>query len=387
MYGGGKAAFLHKLTTKTQNFKSVDIGQKLDGSSPPSVFIGKFGYPKVYAGPMLTTQHGDTSMLDTPENWIPQGMIAKDIIDFRLQLVRGKSLVSIKDVNNKFVTKLKDIALAKTSAETEAEFKSKPRGVSFNEDHQPYGPSAQITKFDVGNVKWGHQLEKVYHDTDLKSAEAVIKLYDKDILFSQIQKAFSVGTTGLGKNRKLVPTRWSITAVDDILGKHFLSEVKMNPLLETYQVYEFKSLANYFAIMLMPTPWQYENFEAFIHVLGNEVVFFGDWEPYTGKKGYSEQGGCYYSARFAIAEHLSKLKRQAGAIVFREAYSDYIPLGVWNVRENVKMAMQQTPRSFSTLKESLDYIKTKLYLPIERFTSESVLLRTAACQTRLFSFL
>jgi hypothetical protein len=116
-------------------------------------------------------------------------------------------------------------------------------------------------------------------------------------------------------------------------------------------------------------------------------MFFGDWEPYTGKKGYSEQGGCYYSARFAIAEHLSKLKRQAGAIVFREAYPDYVPLGVWNVRENVKMAMQQTPRSFSTLNESLNYIKTKLYLPIERFTSESVLLRTAAQQTRLVGFL
>lgn len=387
MFGGGKAAYLHKLTTKTQNFKSVNVGEKLDGSTPPSVFIGKSGYPKVYAGPMLAQQHGDTSILDTPESWIPQGKFNREIVNFRLQLVRGKALVGIKDIDNKFVNQLQEIALAKTSAEAEVEFKHKPKGVTFNEEHQPFGPSAQIKKFDVSNVKWEPQLEKVYHDTDLLSANAVVKLYNKDTLFSQIQKAFSVGTMGIGKNRRLVPTRWSITAVDDILGKNLLAEVKLNPVLETYQVYEFKSLANYFAVLLMPTPWQYENFEAFIHVMGNEIALFGDWEAYTGRKEYSEQGGCYYSARFAIAEHLSRIKKQAGAIVFREAYPDYIPLGVWNVRENVRAALMQQPKGFQTLKDSLNYIRTKLALPIERFTNESMLLKTAAQQTRLASFI
>ncbi len=382
----GKAAYLHKLTSKTQNFKSVNIGEKLDGSTPPSVFIGKFGYPKVFAGPMLSQQHGDTSVLDTPESWIPEGKFSTEIVNFRLQLVRGKSLVGIKDVNNRFVNQLQEIALAKTSAEAEAEFKHKPRGVTFHEEHQPFGPSAQLKSFDIGNVKWEPQLEKVYHDTDLLSANAVVKLYNKDTLFSQIQKAFSVGTMGLEKNRKLVPTRWSITAVDDILGKNLLQEVKLNPLIENYQVYEFKSMENYFAILLMPTPWQYENFEAFIHVMGNEIVMFNDWEPYTGRKKYSEQGGCYYSARFAVAEHLSRIKRQAGTIIFREAYPRYIPLGVWNVRENVRAAMQQQPKEFLTLRDSLNYIKTKLALPLERFTNESVLLKTASQQTRLVNF-
>lgn len=382
----GKAAYLHKLTSKTQNFKSVNVGEKLDGSTPPSVFIGKFGYPKVFAGPMLSQQHGDTSVLDTPESWIPEGKFSTEIVNFRLQLVRGKSLVGIKDVHNKFVNQLQEIALAKTSAEAEAEFKHKPKGVTFHEEHQPFGPSAQLKSFDIGNVKWEPQLEKVYHDTDLLSADAVVKLYGKDTLFSQIQKAFSVGTMGLEKNRKLVPTRWSITAVDDILGKNLLQEVKLNPLIENYKVYEFKSMENYFAILLMPTPWQYENFEAFIHVMGNEIVMFGDWEPYTGRKKYSEQGGCYYSARFGVLEALMRMRRQAGAIIFREAYPKYIPLGVWNVRENVRAAMQQQPKDFHTLKDSLNYIKTRLTLPIERFTNESVLLKTASQQTRLISF-
>ncbi len=386
MFGGGKAAYLHKLTAKTQNFKSINIGEKLEGSTPPSVFIGKSGYPKVYAGPMLSQQHGDTSVLDTPEIWIPQGKFSKEIVNFRLQLVRGKSLVDIKDVNNKFVNQLQGIALAKSSAEAEVEFKHKPKGITFHEEHQPFGPSAQIKKFDVSNVKWEPQLEKVYSDTDLKSVNAVVNLYNKDILFSQIQKAFSVGTMGLGKNRRLVPTRWSITAIDDTLGKHLLQSVKQFPILETYQVYEFKSMENYFAILLMPTPWQYENFEAFIHVMGKEIVMFGDWEPYTGRKEYSEQGGCYYSARFAVAEHLCRLQRQAGTIIFREAYPNYIPLGVWNVRENIRTALKQQPMEFMTLRDSLNYIKTKLALPIERFTNESILLKTASQQTMLNKF-
>lgn len=403
MFGGGKAAYLHKLTAKTQNFKSVNIGEKLEGSTPPSVFIGKSGYseidgfrypannvcsryPKVYAGPMLSQQHGDTSVLDTPETWIPQGKFSGEIVNFRLQLIRGKSLVGIKDVNSKFVNQLQEIALAKTSAEAEVEFKSKPKGVTFHEEHQPFGPSAQLKSLDISNVKLDPHLEKVFYDTDLRATEAIVNLYNKDSLFSQIQKAFSVGTMGLGENRRLVPTRWSITAVDDALGKHLLQSVKQFPVLETYQVYEYKSMENYFAILLMPTPWQYENFEAFIHVMGNEIVMFGDWEPFTGRKKYSEQGGCYYSARFAVAEHLCRLQRQAGTIIFREAYPAYIPLGVWNVRENVRTALQQQPREFPTLRDSLNYIRTKLCLPLERFTNESTLLKTASQQTMLNKF-
>ncbi|MEM2874196.1 MAG: Nre family DNA repair protein [Candidatus Nanoarchaeia archaeon] len=383
---GGKAAFLHKLTSKMQHFESINIGQKIEGSTPPSVFIGKFGYPKVFAGPLISQQHGDTSILDMPEVWIPEGKFSKEIVNFRLQLVRGKAIVGIKELDNKLVSQLQEIALAKSSTEAEAQFKSKPRGVLFNEEYQPFGPSAPLQKLEVANVKWNPQLEKVYYDTDLKASEGIKLTYEKGLLFSQIQKAFSVGAMGLGKNRKLVPTRWSITAVDDTLGRYLLESVKQFPVLDIYQVYEFKSMENYFAILLMPTLWQYENFEAFIHVIGNEIVLFSDWEPYTGRKTYSEQGGCYYSARFAIAEHLNKIKKQAGAIVFREAYPNYIPLGVWNVRENIRTALKQQPKEFFTLKDSLDYIRTKLALPIEKFIRESKLLRHVTQQTMLNRF-
>jgi len=51
--------------------------------------------------------------------------------------------------------------------------------------------------------------------------------------------------------------------------------------------------------------------------------------------------------RLAVLEHLSKVHRQAKVFIFREAYPDYIlPVGVWQVRENCRNAMKQTPNHF-----------------------------------------
>ena len=188
------------------------------------------------------------------------------------------------------------------------------------------------------------------------------------------------------KNRRLVPTRWSITAVDNTIGKYLVGKVKENPLLDCYQVYEFSALDNYFAVLLVPNVWQYEWTEAFIHVLGNEEMIFSDWEANAGKKEYSSVGGCFYSVRLAVAEKLVKLGRQASALVFREAYHGYIPLGVWACREITRNALKQTPREFTDLKSALDYVDTKLQLGVQRFRQESVLLKGLQAQQSLARF-
>jgi hypothetical protein len=370
----GKEAYLKKLTANL-NVKSVDVGREIDGSTPPSIFIGSWNYPKVYAGPMIAPLQGDTSIMDMPESWIPQQKTQEDIIGYRLSLVRGKQTVGIEDLNNSFVEKLQEISLSSTSIESEAEFGSRPRGLSFSDETAPHGPSALIEKFDIESVKWDHQLEKVYYDTDFKAVEATIDLHSKGIPFSSIQKAFSVGTMGIEKNRKLVPTRWSITACDTIIADNLLKEVRNYDILDTYRVYEFSSLNNYYAVLLIPTEWQYEWMEAFLHVLGCEELIFADHELNGGKKGYSRVGGCYYTCKMALLESLAREKKQAGAIVLREAYNGYVPLGVFNVRENVRSAMNEIPREFEDMKTALNYIETKLKLPMERFKETSTLLQ------------
>jgi hypothetical protein len=377
--GLGKGAYLKRITSGTQRWRTVEVGQKMDGSSPPSVFIGKCGYPKVYAGPMLTPSQEDSFVMDTPEQWIPGGKRQEDIIRFRLDLVRGKASVGIKDLDNRLVQKLQEISLASKSVESEAQFRSRPRGFTFDEEHQPFGPSASLERFDIGNVRWDHHLQKAYYDTDLKASEAVVNAHNEGVLFSQIQKAFSTGTMGIGKNRKLVPTRWSITAVDSALADHLYDRVIYYDIIENYMVFEFTSLNNYYAVILTPTPGQYEWIEAFIHILGKEEMVFADHERTAGKRNpkteYSSVGGCYYSCRFAVLEGLERMKRQAGAIVLREAYEGYVPLGVFNVRENVRNAMKRQHREFDTFRDTLSHVSARLRLPISRFVDEGTLLR------------
>jgi len=386
----GKGAYLKRLTTSTMEMKSVEVGKELDGTSPPSVFIGSWNYPKVYAGPMITPLHGDTGILDTPESWIPANKTQEEIIGYRLNLVRGKHQVDAKDIENGFVEKLQEISLAAASIESEVEFGCTPMGVSFNAaaEHSPYGPSAPIERFDIGNVTWNRDLEKVYYDTDLRAADAVIDLHRKGVPFSSIQKAFSVATMGTKGRRHLVPTRWSITACDSTIADHLLEEVKGYDVIDTCEVREFDSLHNHYAVMLIPTGWQYEWMEAFLKILGNEELVFADHEGHRKKTTYSSVGGCYYSCKMAVLEALAREKKQAGAIILREARQGYIPLGVFNVRENVRNAMIQPSMEFEDMSQALTHISQKMTLPVTRFIKESTLLQDLlkGTQTTLSSF-
>jgi hypothetical protein len=326
--------------------------------------------------------------MDTPEAWIPGQKTQEDILGFRMNLVRGKRPVYVDDLGSGYIGKLQEIALSSGSVESEASFAESPRGFSLSDEHTPYGPSGALEKLDLGTMKPDRTLEKAFHDIDLTASEAVVTLHAGDVPFSAIQKAFSCGTMGLGKRRRLVPTRWSITACDSAIGDHLLREVRRSPVIETCRVHESTTLNNRYAVLLLPTGWQYEWMEAFLHVLGNEEVIFADHETGAGKTGYSSVGGCYYSCKMAVLEALAREGRQAGALVFREAYRGYVPMGVFNVRENVRNAMRARPLEFGDLKAALAHISSRMKLPLRQFVEESTLLRQEmkTRQTTLSSF-
>jgi len=373
--GIGKGAYLKKITSGVQQWRTLELGERLDGASPPSVFIGRYGYPKVQIGPMMAPYREEVGVLDTPEDWIPGGKSQEDIIRFRMDLVRGKRLVGIHDLGDKLVTKMQEISLAQKPVQSEAEFKGKPRGFAFDSEHQPHGPSAELRNFEIDNARWDHHMEKTYYDTDLLARDAVVGLYQDGLKVSQLMKALSTGTMGSGKRRKLVPTRWSITAVDSMLADHLYDEVIHFETIDKYEVREFESLNNYYAVILIPSAWQYEWIEAFIHIMGKEEMVFADHEGARSKSEYSCVGGCYYSCKMALLEHLHHRRRQAGAVVLREAYEGYVPLGVFNVRENVRNALLQKPKEFDSFRSALGYVSTKLRLPMSRFVEEGALLR------------
>ena len=370
----GKEAYLKKLTA-SMYIPSREVGTEIDGSSPPSVFIGSWNYPQVFAGPMIAPLHGDTMIMDRPESWIAENKSQEEIIRYRLNLVRGKQKVKVTNLHQRFIGKLRDIALSSGSLESRAEFQQAPRGATFSHDHTPFGPSAPLERLEIENSRWDQHLEKAYYDDDLLAADAVGRLHERGLPFSSIEKAFSLGSFGIGKRRRLVPTRWAITACDSTLARRLLHNVRGYEPIDSVQVREFSSLNNYYAVLLLPTAWQYEWMEAFLHILGREELIFSDYENNGGKKGYSRVGGCYYSCKMAVLESLAREKKQAGAIVLREAYPGYVPLGVFNVRENVRNAMGQPAQEFESMKTALQYISARLELPIKRFIESSDLLQ------------
>jgi len=376
----GKGAYLKQLTAATMQMKSVEVGKEMAGSTPPSVFIGSYNYPDIYAGPMIAPVHGDTGIMDRPEDWISGNHPQEEIIGYRMNLVRGKRLTNAFDLGNRFVEKLQEIVLSENSIESEASFATAPTGLSFSEEHTPFGPSAPLERFDITAQRWDRSLEKAYYDTDLLSKDAVLDLHRQGTAFSTIQKAFSAGTLGRGVNRHLVPTRWSITACDTMIGDNLLKSVKQCPVIDTVRLYEYASLHNRYAVILLPTAWQYEWTEAFLHVLGNEEYVFSDHEGFKRKVGYSPLGGCYYSCKMAVLEELAREQRQAGAIILREALPGYVPMGVFNVRENVRSAMRERPAEFEDLKSALSYIGGRFTLPVQRFVTETTLLKESLRQ-------
>jgi len=220
-----------------------------------------------------------------------------------------------------------------------------------------------------------------------------MELYDKGVLVTKIQRAFSVGAFGLKSNRRMVPTRWSITAVDSILSKDLMEKVKTFPEISEYRVYESCYLDNLFEVIMIPGAWSYEAMEAWYpgtvwNPNGLNVVMFSDWEDYDGRTTYAEIGGCYYAARLAVCELLVKERRQATVIVLREAHPGYImPVGVWQVRENVRNAMRQKPFTFNTLDEALKFIGSKFQIPLQQWIMRSELLKNALFQKKITDFL
>lgn len=366
---------------------------RIGGSSPPSVFVGRIGYPKVAIGPMIPPIMGDTSLIDTPELWLDRSL--DDIVDFRSMLVRGKHTVDIYDVesSNKTVEYTRELALAKNSVFTEAIFEKKPRGrVAFFDEAQPHGPSAPLKRFDISNPKYEQHIEKAFYDTDLKSREAIFDLYKDGIKISKIQRAFSVGAFGIRKLRRFVPTRWSITAVDSNIGANLMRNTKTYPWINEFRVYYHNQFDNRWVVLMMPSEWQYELIEAWYpnttwNPYGKSISIFNSYEFYKGRTTYAEIGGCYYAARLAVNEVLNKERRQAGAVILREAHSGYImPIGVWNVRESVRKALREPYRKFDTLDQALVFISEKMDIPLQRWIRNSAVLKNQLYQKRLEDF-
>ena len=88
-----RRTILAKWNESLSKYGNLFSSNSISGTSPPSVFVGSYNYPKVFVGPMVPPIHGDTSLLDNPEKW--KGKSLEEIVNFRLKLIRGIQKISI----------------------------------------------------------------------------------------------------------------------------------------------------------------------------------------------------------------------------------------------------------------------------------------------------
>ncbi|MHB1829798.1 MAG: Nre family DNA repair protein [Candidatus Micrarchaeaceae archaeon] len=364
-------------------------GNDIYGSSPPDLFVGRIGYPNVYIGPLVPPELGDTTVMGSPEMWVGKSM--EDIVRFRSNLVRGMYKTRISNAGNGRIEEMiAELAMADKYRGVEEMLKHKPiMEMQFSENSQPYGPSAMMNDMRIDNSKANPIVESAYFDTDMNATKAIIELYDKGVMVSKIQKSLSAGILGLGGNRRFVPTRWSITAVDDTLSKYKLKSVKEYEALDHIEVYENFALDNRWLVIMIPGSWEYELVEAWYpntswNMESKNIEIYSSYEPFKGRAKYAEIGGCYYAARLASTELLDKMQRQARVVILREALPGYImPVGVWNVREHVRQALRNTPVQLNTFDELLAFIGRKMLIPVNNWIKNSTLLTLSLKQKRL----
>src|SRR5207249_2325345 len=124
-------------------------------------------------------------------------------------------------------------------------------------------PSAFVSKVDLtSNPSVPRRVDDLVSDTDLGAGEAVTDLYGHGLTQSQITRVFSVGLLGTKDRRRLVPAEWSITAVDDILAKGLVHEVRSFPWISELEVTSASGLANNVAVLMFPQAFMFEGLEA-----------------------------------------------------------------------------------------------------------------------------
>jgi len=393
---------------------------ELSGPSPPGFFVGHFNYPNVYLGPLVPFQKfeidqkiSDYHILDAPELWFGKSIV--DVIGYRSSLVRNnfKINVNIGKRSRKNTPPMKAQKLLETSQElsmaarpvdTETKLPKMNLRMLMDNHALPMGPTGMAEKIRITeNTKVHPKVDYCVADTDLKATEAVSKyLYFKGrVPESTIKRVFSAGLLGEKNKRRIVPTRWSITAVDDIISKALIKEIKRFPEINEYRIFERTYLDNHFKILLFPGKFMYEMNEVWapntlwnISLNGNigslKPQIMTDFEFYKGRKNYASNiTGAYYAARKEVCEYLYRIGRQARILIFREVQGGYIvPLGVWVIRETVKNAMElNNPQILDNFDDSIKSMADGFMVSYKYWKKSSKLINFVKNQRTIDNFL
>ncbi|MCL4406838.1 hypothetical protein M1139_01960 [Candidatus Parvarchaeota archaeon] len=361
----------------------------ISGFTPPSTIVGEANYPNVSLG-VLFTNDQNAQAYDSPKYWVENKYDVKSIFLAKTLLVNARDRVNVKNVDSAFIQKAALATMAEKEVQLDMQIsKVSQPNLDINE-FSPHAIAARLEKLSISdNVRIDRRIERVYYDKDLKATDGIGNLYSDKIDENKISRILSVGgmgvkrklvlsisdnvridrriervyydkdlkatdgignlysdkidenkisrilsVGGMGVKRKLVPTKWAITAVDDTIGKQFIEEIKTYRNGESYGVISGEFLGNRFTFIFIKGCWSFELLETW-NRNASEVMFGdGDYELFQGRKEYVKNtAGAYYAIRLAVLEKLREMKSQFSVLCVREITPEYFaPLGVWVVR-------------------------------------------------------
>ncbi len=371
--GLGYCPILEKIKVQKRIF--TEVKSEVFGPSPPNIFVGSRGYPYINVGFLAS----DSEVVDNPREMY--GWSLNRIVEERSKVYRTavKRNVFAKD---KYISDIQEVVLSTKPVDVEIKFKNKPEPtINFSPLTQPMGPTGIIENYEVvGNAKIPSKVDEIKEER-LTATEGIKELLNKGLNNYYITRVFNAGILGQEDKRKLVPTRWSITAVDDMISKEYMKHIREYPEVNDITIFRTEYLHNKYGIMILPGKWEFENFEAWArgslwNLSGNETYIAVEYEPHQGRWKYAEsQAGGYYASRFAITEWLYRIRRQAKVVVIREVASGYmVPVGVWQVRENVRQALVKGGIRVGSLNEGINLLSEWLDNPINEYIRRSRIL-------------
>jgi hypothetical protein len=340
-------------------FESNLHGNSLVGSTAPSVFVGRSSYPDVNAGILAPVGQEETAEeFATSGEWYNRGLDINNVLQYRTGLLnsRRSSKVNVNDVWDGFVGTQREVAIADRPVDVEIGLRDVP---DFDVDqytrpqaNAPSGPNATADRADLReNPHVPRPVKKTLEDDDWQAQGAMNYLYRRGFDVYEINRVLSVGALGQGDQRRLVPTRWSITAVDDTVGKFLRGSIRNAPSVDSVEVFLNTYIGNRYWVVIAPGRWEYELVE--MKSPGSiwnpdptgDMFLASAHEGYEGRTGYvDETAGAYYAARLGVLEYLADIGRQAKVLVLREVSDEYwAPVGVWQVRESVRNAFEDGP--------------------------------------------
>jgi hypothetical protein len=384
-------------------FKTRDaLNKDSFAGSSPAPFVGRFGYPEVNVGILAPPEVSEDAWIyDSPKHWAATNISIEEIASLRSSLINSRFKANVKAAAGSSQAKLlelsQEIGMASKPVDVELKLKEKPVFKVNTDSHlAPMGPNAKLEKAEITSTPKIHtKVDRAVSATDLKSTDAIVSLYHSGFDENFLAKLLSIGNLGIEGKRRLVPTRWSITATDDLLAKNMLKEIRTYAFTD-YLAFFDGYLGNYYLILCLPEQWSYELFESYLPKVSwntsEELQFTTDYEPFAGRKDYAEAcAGGYYTVRLAIAEKLAKLKKQANVLALRFITGEYaMPLGVWTTREASRRALAAKPISFGSKELLLSYakqfVKNKFGADISPMLKQSIMLKEFGKQQRLANY-